>query len=245
MNSTEAPSVTDTNEEVSDPSHPSLPMRVQKHLGALLSGVYALEIVESDGPNRFDELLAKLEHALGQARDRSDVECRQLLLAATPALRRFAISLAHDATAADDLVQDTLLKAWKNRASFTLGTNFEAWTFTIMRNQFYSQHRRHREVQDEEGVHAAQLISLPDQAGYLDLQDVQVALLQLSPVMREALVLVAVEGLSYEQAATIMNCEIGTAKSRVWRARDRLARLLGFVGGEVGNDAVMLSTVSR
>lgn len=99
-------------------------------------------------------------------------------------------------------------------------------------------------MQDEEGVHAAQLISLPDQAGHLDLRDVQVALSQLPSVMREALVLVAGEDLSYEEAAAIMNCEIGTAKSRVWRARDRLARLLGFGGSEVGNDAVMLSTVS-
>lgn len=244
MNRTEAPSVTDASEEISDPSRPSLPPRVQKHLGALLAGIYTPELVEPGRTNRFADLLAKLELALGQARDRNDLECRQLLLEATPALRRFALSLAHDPTAADDLVQDTLLRAWKNRASFTLGTNFEAWTFTILRNQFYSQHRRHREVQDEEGVHAAQLISLPDQAGHLDLRDVQVALSQLPPVMREALVLVAVEDLSYEEAAAIMNCEIGTAKSRVWRARDRLARLLGFGGSEVGNDAVMLSTVS-
>jgi RNA polymerase sigma-70 factor (ECF subfamily) len=241
MNSTEPPSVTDASEGVSAPSSPSLPMRVQKHLGALLTGIYSLETVEPGRTNRFDDLLAKLEHALGQARDRNDVECRQLLLAAAPALRRFALSLAQDSTSADDLVQDTLLRAWQNRASFTPGTNFEAWTFTILRNQFYTCRRKHREVQDEEGVHAARLVSLPDQTAHLDLQDVQAAVSRLPPVMREALVLVTVEDLSYEEAAAIMNCEIGTAKSRVWRARDRLARLLGFGGSEFGNDPVMLS----
>jgi RNA polymerase sigma-70 factor (ECF subfamily) len=162
-----------------------------------------------------------------------------------PSLRRFALSLAHDPIMADDLVQETMLRAWKNRARFELGTNFEAWSFTIMRNWFYTDRRKHREVQDGDGVHAARLTALPDQAGCLDLQDVQAALEQLTPPMREALMLVTVEGLSQEEAAAVMGCQIGTVKSRVFRARDQLVRLLGFTGGEVGNDAVMLSIVAR
>lgn len=146
---------------------------------------------------------------------------------------------------ADDLVQDTMLRVWKNRTQFALGTNFDAWSFTIMRNQFYTDRRKHREVQDEESAHAARLISVPNQAGHLDLQDVQAALAQLKPEMREALMLVTVEDLSYEDAAAIMKCQIGTVKSRVSRAREKLVHLLGYAGDEVGNDAVMLSTLSR
>lgn len=96
MNRTEAPSVTAASEEIFDPSRPSLPPRIQKHLGALLAGVCTPEIIEPGSTNLFADLLAKLELALGQAHDCNDFECHQLLLAATPALRRFALSLAHD-----------------------------------------------------------------------------------------------------------------------------------------------------
>ena len=82
---------------------------------------------------------------------------------------------------------------------------------------------------------------MPEQGGHLDLQDVRAALDRLAPVMREALVLVAIENMSYEEAAAVMNCRIGTVKSRVWRAREQLARMLGYSGSEIGNDGVMLS----
>jgi RNA polymerase sigma factor (sigma-70 family) len=122
------------------------------------------------------------------------------------------------------------------------GTNLEAWLFTILRNVFYSQHRKlGREIADADGNHAERLTSIPEQSGHLDLQDVRAALDRLAPVMREALILVAIENLSYEEAAAVMNCRIGTVKSRVWRAREQLARMLGYSGSEIGSDGVMLS----
>jgi RNA polymerase sigma-70 factor (ECF subfamily) len=242
MKTTPFPTPADTRPDRPDPVHSQ---HIQNHLGALLASVYARESSELDATTRFADLLAKLDAALGQARDGGEVEFRQLLLTATSALRRFALSLTHDPAAADDLVQDTLLRAWKNRKHFALGTNFDAWSFTIMRNQFYTDRRKHREVQDEEGAYTARLISLPDQGGCLDLRDVQAALAQLKPLMREALILVTVEGLTYENAAAVLGCQIGTVKSRVSRAREQLVHMLGYVGGEVGNDAVMLSASSQ
>lgn len=231
----------DTIDDMGDRSAGTISQQVQRYLGTVLAGVYAGEDAGSDAAARFAELLAKLDNALGEAQSRNDAEFRKQLVSVTPALRRFALSLTHETTTADDLVQDTLLRAWKSRARFERGTNFEAWTFVILRNQFYTDRRKHREVQDEEGLHTSRLISLPDQAGRLDLQDMRIALAQLTPAMRESLMLVTVEGLSYDDAATIMGCQVGTVKSRVWRGRNQLAHLLGYDGGEVGNDAVMLS----
>ncbi|MGU3662314.1 sigma-70 family RNA polymerase sigma factor [Methylobacterium fujisawaense] len=229
--------------EVRDQSGPALSEEIQRHLGELLAAAYAQRKAELDTTSRFAELLAKLDAVLGQAGVRDDAEVKSLLLAVLPALHRFALSLARDPTVADDLVQETLLRAWRARASFEPGTNFEAWTFTILRNQFYSSRRRPRDVQDEDGSYTARLATPPDQAGRLDLQDVRAALDRLAPVMREALVLVAIENLSYEEAAKVMDCQVGTVKSRVWRARDQLARALGYTGSEIGSDGVMLSAL--
>ena len=114
-----------------------------------------------------------------------------------------------------------------------------------MRNQYYSVHRKHaREVQDSDGDYAGRLATLPEQNGHLDLQDVTVALDKLPAAMREALILVALEDLSYEDAARVMNCQIGTVKSRVWRARQQLAIHLGYSGSEVGADHTTLSAIS-
>lgn len=224
-------------------STPVLTGEIRKHLGTLLAAAYAQEDADLSASGRFAELLAKLDAALDEAGARNDAEVKRLLVAVVPALHRFALSLARDPTAAEDLVQETLLRAWRARASFEPGTNFEAWTFTILRNQFYSGRRKPREVQDDDGSYTARLATPPDQVGRLDLQDVRSALNQLAPVMREALVLVGIENLSYEEAAAVMNCQVGTVKSRVWRARDQLARALGYGGAEVGNDAVMLSAL--
>ena len=121
------------------------------------------------------------------------------------------------------------MRAWAGRGSFQLGTNFEAWTFTILRNRFYSRGLKSaREVRDADGAQAARLPSLPEQGGHLDLADVQAALAQLTSLMREALVLVAIEGLSCQEAAAVMNCRVGTVKSRVSRARTLLAERLGM-----------------
>lgn len=220
-----------------------LPEQIRKRLGSLLAAAYAQEDAELDAAAHFADVLAKLDMALGKARSRDEADFQKQLLAVGPSLRRFAISLTHDVTAADDLVQETLLRGWRNRAHFQPGTNLEAWTFTILRNHFYSERRKRREVQDDDGSYAARLVSLPDQGGRLELQDVQAALSRIPEVMREALMLVTVSDLPYEEVAEIMGCQLGTVKSRVWRARDLLARALGYTGSEIGNDAVLLSVL--
>ncbi|SDO44952.1 RNA polymerase sigma-70 factor, ECF subfamily [Methylobacterium phyllostachyos] len=235
-----------STEPVEDPSHASravLSDQIWKRLGNLLATAYAQEDAELDAAGHFADLLAKLDIAFGEARSRDEAEFQRQFLTVAPSLRRFAISLAHDVTAADDLVQDTLLRAWRNQSSFQPGTNFEAWTFTILRNAFYSGRRKHRKVEDEDGSYTARLAIPPDQAGRLDLQDVRTALDRLAPVMREALVLVTIKDLSYDEAAVVMGCQVGTVKSRVWRARDQLARALGYPATEIGSDGVMLSAL--
>ena len=158
---------------------------------------------------------------------------RDALLAAVPSLRAFAISLTNNVDRADDLVQDTLLRAIAHIGRFERGTNLNAWLFTILRNLFHSEYRkRRREVEDPEGSYASHLASPPEQGAKLDLADLRVALTKLPPDQREALLLVGAAGLPYEDVAAIMNCAVGTVKSRVNRARLRLAQLLGFDGVE-------------
>jgi len=154
---------------------------------------------------------------------------RDQMLAAVPSLRAFAISLSGSHDRADDLVQDTLMRAWKNVDRFEPGTNLNAWLFTILRNLFHSEYRkRKREVEDPEGLHAARLATRPEQGARLDFEDFQRALSKLQPDQREALLLVGAEGFSYEEAATICNVAVGTVKSRVNRARKKLEELLSF-----------------
>jgi RNA polymerase sigma-70 factor, ECF subfamily len=153
------------------------------------------------------------------------------LLAAIPSLRAFAVSLCGNPDRADDLVQETLMKAWSHLDSFTHGTNMPAWLFTILRNLFYSHYRkRKREVADPDGEMAGRLASLPDQLSRMDLLDLRAALQKLPDDQREAIILVGASGLSYEDAAGICGCAIGTMKSRVNRARSRLAELLSLDG---------------
>ncbi|WCS27363.1 sigma-70 family RNA polymerase sigma factor [Methylobacterium sp. NMS14P] len=225
-----------------DAQGPRLPDSVQYHLGHLLAATYAQDNVEPTIADRFAELLRLLDGAFGRAQDGREKAFQASLLAMVPNLQRFARSLLRSHVGADDLLQNTLLRAWRSRASFAPGTNLEAWLFTIMRNQFYNEHRkRGREVQDEDGAQAERMVSLPEQCGHLDLSDVQAALDRLAPPMRQALVLVAIENLTYEETATVMQCRIGTVKSRVWRARTQLAEMLGYTGLEVGSDDVMLA----
>jgi len=158
---------------------------------------------------------------------------RDALLAAVPSLRAFAISLTNNVDRADDLVQDTLLRAIAHIGRFERGTNLNAWLFTILRNLFHSEYRkRRREVEDPEGSYASHFASPPEQGAKLDLADLRVALTKLPPDQREALLLVGAAGLPYEDVAAIMNCAVGTVKSRVNRARLRLAQLLGLDGVE-------------
>ena len=152
---------------------------------------------------------------------------RDSVVAMIPALRAFAWSLCHNGSDADDLVQDTLIKAWANRDRFEPGTNLRAWLFTILRNTYYtSLSRRRREVRDEDGDYARLLKSPPSQDWSITIQDLQAALAQLPPEHREALVLVGAAGLSYEEAAEICGCALGTIKSRVNRARIKLMRVM-------------------
>lgn len=157
---------------------------------------------------------------------------RSDLLSVVPNLRAFAISLCGNPDRADDLVQETLVKAWGNFNSFVEGTNLPAWLFTILRNIYYSEYRkRRREVSDSDGIHAAKLASAPAQTGHMDFLDFREALHKLPHDQREALILIGASGLSYEEAAAVCNCAVGTMKSRVNRARNRLAELLTVQSG--------------
>ena len=149
------------------------------------------------------------------------------MLAAIPRLRAFALSLSGNSDRADDLVQQTLVNAWANLRSFEPGSNMPAWLYTILRNEFYSEFRKRRhEVPDSDGIMAGRLASYPTQEGHLEFQDFRKALFALAPDHREALVLVGASGFSYEEAASICHCAVGTMKSRVHRARGKLAELL-------------------
>jgi len=165
---------------------------------------------------------------------------RDGLLAAVPTLRAFAVSLAKNADRADDLVQETLVKAWDKQDSFQPGTNLKAWLFTILRNEFYSQMRkRRREVEDSDGIITARLSVHPSQEGSSDLNDFRRALELLPEDQREAIILIGASGFSYEEAAEICGCAVGTIKSRVSRARTRLQEILGIKGeGDFGPDAI-------
>lgn len=169
------------------------------------------------------------------------------LLAALPNLRAFAVSLVGRHDRADDLVQDTIMKAWAKQESFEIGTNIKAWLIKILLNSFYSQMRKNgREVQDSDGILTERLSVHPAQHGALDLQDFRMALNRLPPDQREAIILVGASGFSYEEAAEICNCAVGTIKSRVSRARQRLQELLGITGeADYGPDAASTAVTAR
>lgn len=144
-----------------------------------------------------------------------------------PAMRAFAMSLTRNNAAADDLVQDAVVKAWSNFDKFKPGTNLRAWLFTILRNTYYSLYRkRKREVEDPDGIMAGKLSEKPAHDGHLAMADFRVAFAQLTDEQREVLILVGAEGFSYEDAAEMCGCAIGTIKSRTNRARARLAELM-------------------
>jgi RNA polymerase sigma-70 factor (ECF subfamily) len=155
-----------------------------------------------------------------------------------PNLRAFARSLTRSADQADDLVQEALVKAWRNWQQFAPDSNIKAWMFTILRNAHLSERRKRKnEVQDVEGEFAAQLGVKPEQPGHMDLLDFQAAFAQLLPEHREALVLIGAEGFSYEEAALMCGCAVGTMKSRVNRARTKLAQIMGIdSAAEIGSD---------
>jgi RNA polymerase sigma-70 factor (ECF subfamily) len=168
-----------------------------------------------------------------------DPGVREAMLAAVPGLRAFAISLSGNVDRADDLVQETLLRALANIDSFEPGTNMSAWLFTILRNLFRSEYRkRRREVEDSDGRLAGNLTSQAEQPSHLEFEEFRTALAKLPPDQREALILVGASGFSYEEAAQICDSAVGTIKSRVNRARTRLAQILSIEDvREIGPDS--------
>lgn len=159
----------------------------------------------------------------------AETPLKEQMLAAIPHLRAFAISLCGSMDRADDLVQSALLKGLSHLDQFEPGTSMQAWLFTILRNDFLSHaRRRKREVEDPEGARAERVAVLPEQGSRLDFDDMLKGLSQLPLDQREALLLVTAEGLSYEDAARICGTNIGTIKSRINRARRRLAEIMNF-----------------
>lgn len=177
---------------------------------------------------------------------------RDALIGTIPSLRAFAYSLSGRADRADDLVQETLTKAWAHQDSFETGTNIKAWLYTILRNEFYGQLRkRGREVEDVDGIFSSRVGVLPEQQSRLDMEDMKLALQKLPADQREAVLLVGASGLSYEEAASICKVAVGTIKSRVNRGRSKLAEILhirdssDLVGDVNAKAAVSLSPAER
>jgi len=218
----------------SRPCPPALGRGIQNHLGLQLRLAH-----EGLGPWPTPEpilvLAARLDHLL-IVRDAAQLgEFQDGILEARPNLRRFALSLTKNPDRADDLVQDTILRALNKRSFFQPGTNLSAWLFTILRNSFFSEHRkRAHEVADSDGDHAARLTVAPEQMDRLNLQDLQEALMKIDPDQRRALLLVSAQGMSYEEAAVACRTPVGTVKSRVNRARIRLVDLMGGREDEPG-----------
>ncbi|MDB5663390.1 MAG: subfamily polymerase sigma-24 factor [Sphingomonas bacterium] len=157
----------------------------------------------------------------------SDDEFKTELGRVIPHLRAFGRSLSGNRDLADDLVQETLLKAWAARKRFQAGTNMRAWTFIILRNLFLSQMRRARFKGEWDELTASKLLAAPaSQDRHVELGDMQRALLHLPQPQREALILVGAGGFAYEEAAEICGCAVGTIKSRVARGRVALESLL-------------------
>lgn len=163
-------------------------------------------------------------------------------------MRAFALSLTRDMARADDLVQDTVVKAWTNIDKFTVGTNMRAWLFTILRNTFYSERRKaKREVADVDGAMTERMSVKPAHDGHLALTDFRRAFEQLPAEQREALILVGAQGFAYEEAAEMCGCAVGTVKSRANRGRKRLAELLHMHEDEAMEltDQATIAVISR
>lgn len=214
--------------DVSSDLQPGLPAALRDHLGSQLQAFYAASMSD-EPPKRLLDLIAQLEATLAEQSAADASTFRNGLLAALPDLRAYARSLAMAPDRADDLVQETLVKAWTNQHRFEPGSNLMGWLCTILRNQFYTECRkRKREVEDADGAIAAQMIAPAAQEHGVELQKVWTKLAKLPPLQREALLLVAAQGLTYEAAADLVGCQVGTVKSRVSRARAFLAGSLGM-----------------
>jgi RNA polymerase sigma-70 factor, ECF subfamily len=217
------------NERSHPAESPSLTDAIQTHLGRELRALYGDPDAEKL-PRSLARLLDRVAQVIRAHTEPVDQAFVNELMASLKSLRAYAISLTHDIHRAEDLVQETVLKAISKQEKFEAGTNLQAWLFTILRNLFFSARRtKQREVEDTDGAHAAGMISIPDQEDRLAVQDLHTALAKLPREQREALLLIGAEGLSYEEAAEALAAKVGTIKSRVNRARTRLAELMGLV----------------
>ena len=164
-----------------------------------------------------------------------DDEFRTELVALIPHMRAFARTLCNDRAQAEDLAQDALARAWASRDRFEMGTNMKAWTFMILRNQFYSDKRRSwRSSQLDPEVAERTLVAVTSGTANLELDELRRAMAMLPDDQREALILIGAGGLSYDEASEICGVAVGTIKSRVSRARDRLALI--YANGEIDTD---------
>ena len=159
--------------------------------------------------------------------DRMSAELQSALLDVLPHLRAFARSLTRNRDQADDLVNDAIVRAISASRQFTPGTNFKAWIFTILRNLFYNEGRkRHSKFTSIDDLTVNEPSINASQEASLEFCDFRRAFWQLNPDQREVLILVGASGLSYEEAAAVCGCRVGTIKSRVSRARADLKHML-------------------
>lgn len=171
--------------------------------------------------------MSLLEPEASSAEIEADEVFRDLLVAHIPALRTFARGLCGAREMADDMAQDALVRGWAARASFTPGSNFRAWIFTILRNQFYTTIRKNSRMTSwDPDLAERYLVAPPSQQHHIHLADVAKALQKLPPEQREVLLLVGANGVSYEEAASIVGCAMGTVKSRLARGRRALNLLI-------------------
>lgn len=204
-------------------------------IGELLASIFASS---ERLPQAFLNLLDRLEAFDGRrvpAPDTlSDAEFRKEMEVVLPQLRAYAISLTRDRTIADDLLQDTMIKAWAARDRFRAGTNFRAWSFVIARNIFISERRRGRFKGEWDELAASRLLAAPaPQEHSIHLGDLERAISDLPASQRDAVMLIGAAGLSYEEAAETLQVPVGTVKSRVSRARLALEEALDGVPAAV------------
>ena len=167
-----------------------------------------------------------------------EAQFKKELVTLIPHLRAFARTLAGDPASADDLAQDAMMKAWHARGSYQMGTNMKAWTFMILRNQFYSEKRRSwRQSQLDQEAAERTLVAVDDPESPVALDELRQGLAMLPAEQREALILVGAGGFAYEEAAEICGCAVGTVKSRIARARGNLRALLAEACPEFSPDA--------
>jgi RNA polymerase sigma-70 factor, ECF subfamily len=201
-------------------------MSISANIGDLLKSAFVPD--DQVLPRVFLDLLDQLAALEGPKPGAlSDEAFKDQIAAVIPQLRAFGRSLSGSTDRADDLVQEAVLRAWAARDRFQEGTSFKAWTFTILRNLFLSQMRRTRFTAEWDDLAAERVLAAPaDQDRHIHVADVQRALAKLPEAQREALVLVGAGGVTYEEAAEICDCPIGTIKSRVARGRNALIALI-------------------